>query len=104
MIEDASHQFPGTSKRTEPTRAPLELIRQQGHSQVVTSSPCQGTNIHRPTWGGKTATSKFGYPLPHQVARRAIPSGEFYGSAVKWWAREDLNFRPHAYQARALTN
>ena len=22
----------------------------------------------------------------------------------KWWAREDLNFRPHAYQARALTN
>ena len=20
-----------------------------------------------------------------------------------WWAREDLNFRPHAYQARALT-
>ena len=23
---------------------------------------------------------------------------------AKWWAREDLNFRPHAYQARALTN
>ena len=21
----------------------------------------------------------------------------------KWWAREDLNLRPHAYQARALT-
>ena len=21
----------------------------------------------------------------------------------KWWAWEDLNFRPHAYQARALT-
>jgi len=21
-----------------------------------------------------------------------------------WWAKEDLNFRPHAYQARALTN
>ena len=21
-----------------------------------------------------------------------------------WWAREDSNFRPHAYQARALTN
>ena len=28
-------------------------------------------------------------------------------SAVRregWWAWEDLNFRPHAYQARALTN
>jgi hypothetical protein len=23
---------------------------------------------------------------------------------VKWWAWEDLNLRPHAYQARALTN
>ena len=23
---------------------------------------------------------------------------------TKWWAWEDLNFRPHAYQARALTN
>ena len=22
----------------------------------------------------------------------------------QWWAREDLNFRPHAYQACALTN
>ena len=25
-------------------------------------------------------------------------------SETKWWAWEDLNFRPHAYQARALTN
>src|SRR4029077_18441366 len=25
-------------------------------------------------------------------------------SSDTWWAREDLNFRPHAYQARALTN
>ena len=24
--------------------------------------------------------------------------------AAKWWAWEDLNLRPHAYQARALTN
>ena len=26
------------------------------------------------------------------------------GAGAKWWAWEDLNFRPHAYQARALTN
>ena len=25
-------------------------------------------------------------------------------SLARWWAREDLNLRPHAYQARALTN
>jgi hypothetical protein len=24
--------------------------------------------------------------------------------SIEWWAWEDLNFRPHAYQARALTN
>ena len=24
--------------------------------------------------------------------------------ALRWWAWEDLNFRPHAYQARTLTN
>ena len=23
---------------------------------------------------------------------------------LKWWAEEDLNLRPHAYQACALTN
>ena len=27
-----------------------------------------------------------------------------WDSLAQWWAREDLNFRPHAYQARALTN
>jgi hypothetical protein len=25
-------------------------------------------------------------------------------AGCRWWAWEDLNFRPHAYQARALTN
>ena len=40
---------------------------------------------------------------------RLRPSG--YGATAfarfareGWWAWEDLNFRPHAYQARALTN
>ena len=27
-----------------------------------------------------------------------------YGPVQGWWAWEDLNFRPHAYQARALTS
>src|SRR4051812_49984744 len=34
------------------------------------------------------------------VARLAV-AGE---ASEGWWAWEDLNFRPHAYQARALTN
>ena len=32
---------------------------------------------------------------------RVLPSSK---AQPKWWAWEDLNFRPHAYQARALTN
>jgi hypothetical protein len=27
-----------------------------------------------------------------------------YPAKAGWWAWEDLNFRPHAYQARALTS
>ena len=56
----------------------------------------------------KQALSQLSYtPVPQRAAdtdaqrRRhcflASPSSE-------WWAREDLNLRPHAYQARALTN
>ena len=36
-------------------------------------------------------------PTPFMTDRRWL----IFGS---WWAWEDLNFRPHAYQARALTN
>ena len=36
----------------------------------------------------------FGVPA---VGTRQLPR-------LEWWAWEDLNFRPHAYQARALTN
>ena len=57
----------------------------------------------------KQALSQLSYtPAPHgaqepgdQVTdadpRRLVPGPE-------WWAREDLNLRPHAYQARALTS
>ena len=33
-----------------------------------------------------------------------IPSFPTLIRKYEWWAREDLNFRPHAYQACALTN
>jgi hypothetical protein len=32
------------------------------------------------------------------------PQGLQRPRANEWWAWEELNFRPHAYQARALTN
>jgi hypothetical protein len=33
-----------------------------------------------------------------------LPSRSSLQASEGWWAWEDLNFRPHAYQARALTN
>ena len=36
--------------------------------------------------------------------RRSLASACLGKTPLKWWAWEDLNFRPHAYQARALTN
>jgi hypothetical protein len=35
---------------------------------------------------------------PKSLVNQRQPMGQ------NWWAREDLNFRPHAYQARALTS
>src|SRR5467141_2771915 len=37
-------------------------------------------------------------PRPRRPAEPKLQSSE------GWWAWEDLHFRPHAYQARALTN
>ena len=39
-----------------------------------------------------------------KLARRAITRLRPADAREDWWAWEDLNFRPHAYQARALTN
>src|SRR6202165_6289099 len=42
--------------------------------------------------------------LRRSSLRSRGPAGPKLQSSEGWWAWEDLNFRPHAYQARALTN
>ena len=44
-----------------------------------------------------------------QLSYAPVPEDECFAlmnesRTMNWWAWEDLNFRPHAYQARALTN
>ncbi len=39
-----------------------------------------------------------------QLSYGPVPEDERCSALIVWWAWEDLNFRPHAYQARALTN
>jgi hypothetical protein len=38
------------------------------------------------------------------LAKQALSQLSYSPNRKAWWAWEDLNFRPHAYQARALTN
>ena len=38
------------------------------------------------------------------LRRRLLPAILERAGRATWWAREDLNLRPHAYQARALTS
>ena len=42
--------------------------------------------------------------LSYGPSKWAQPASASSSRSQSWWAREDLNFRPHAYQARALTN
>jgi hypothetical protein len=51
----------------------------------------------------KHALSQLSYgPVPEDECFTSIIAT--HGARPRWWAWEDLNFRPHAYQARALTN
>ncbi len=52
----------------------------------------------------KPALSQLSYaPSRTEVQSNRSPVEPEPASAI-WWAEEDLNLRPHAYQARALTN
>ncbi len=39
-----------------------------------------------------------------RLAKPALSQLSYSPQSKRWWAWEDLNFRPHAYQACALTN
>ena len=77
----------GSNRRPHACKAralPTELWPQR--AEGPRKSECGTRNFRLPTSGFRLLSSGF-----------APPSG-------RWWAWEDLNLRPHAYQARALTN
>ena len=55
------------------------------------------------SYGPKARCQRPGIRRPPRDAATLMPDPCPLASGL-WWAREDLNFRPHAYQARALTN
>ncbi len=69
--------------------------------------------ISRPKTTNSTRSVSFGQgtswsiwdsnPRPQACKARALPA-ELMPLRAAWWAWKDLNFRPHAYQACALTS
>ena len=52
----------------------------------------------------KHALSQLSYGPIKEVCPEPGCALDPLATTEEWWAWEDLNFRPHAYQARALTN
>jgi hypothetical protein len=67
---------------------------------IAESRSTQGSGANR------AETQPGAVSAPGHCWRNVLPPTCFKArSALKqWWAEEDLNLRPHAYQARALTN
>ena len=64
------------------------------------------TSIHRKTGGACRDRTDDLMLAKHALSQLSYGPGYRDKAlvALRWWAWEDLNFRPHAYQARALTN
>ena len=114
----------GDRDRTDDLKLAKLPLSQLSYAPLASPPPARRKNDpvdrfqvpspRRPCWRrAKAAHSGLlfapaGTRLGHGGARRAtarpptVPRTVVAGE--RWWAREDLNFRPHAYQARALTN
>ena len=82
----------------------------------VTGARCRGAHsaivvvVHREMVGGdggadrdRTDDLRLAKPALSQLSYSPTRAA-LLGGLPDWWAWEDLNFRPHAYQACALTN
>ena len=89
------------SGRTFPTggarrdRTDDLLLAKQALSQLS-----YGPDVGGLGWLANRSSRPEAQASPCRLRRATFPRFASEG----WWAWEDLNFRPHAYQARALTN
>ena len=84
----------GTSAPTR-TRDPIRI------PSAHQDQPSSGTPGHNPGGGGRDRTDD---PLLAKQVLSQLSYAPNGTTHTGWWAREDLNLRPHAYQACALTN
>ena len=66
--------------------------------------PQQPVPTNNPTKHGGADRARTGDLLLAKQALSQLSYGRPCCTRMIWWAREDLTFRPHAYQARALTS
>src|SRR5215475_14476465 len=95
-------------------RSPLHDVRQHAHANGARTRRIACANSFSRTsywesvgidrWWSQTESNR----RPPACKAGALPTELWPRIAApakrEWWACEDLNFRPHAYQARALTN
>jgi hypothetical protein len=118
-----------TSGRAAVKRPLTHQNRHHAHTASGWLPPSNGSRRHlgcnriTPIWWSQTGSNrrppacKAGalpaelWPLPDAEDFRRDPDNRHLASGatsgfdgLDWWAWEDLNLRPHAYQARALTN
>jgi len=67
------------------------------------SSSLLDTALFQEGWWSRTGSNRR-HPACKAGALPAELRPLILSMSEKWWAWEDLNLRPHAYQARALTN
>ena len=90
-------RWTGSNRRPPACKAgalPAELHPRSPSAGVQPISPpdhCQGEPTSQTKCGQRTSGPSSG------PARRSV-------DAARWWAEQDLNLRPHAYQACALTS
>src|SRR6185437_5839723 len=74
-------------------------------SLSIQTSGCEVMFRGRFGYGSQSAARLRSYELRRaHFASSSCVAAPRAAEGEAWWAWEDLNFRPHAYQARALTN
>ena len=91
-----NQNLPCTSRRTRVSnscRALFRLLTSRDECHAAITNPLH--SVKKPAARNKPNRGANSYNLTIEIKQNPTQ---------KWWAWEDLNFRPHAYQARALTN
>ena len=122
IIRDLRHG----DARSDPTSSRCQISRIASASRTKRRGIVFSTDETKPGWWSQTGSnrrppackagalptelwprSRFG-PPPLTLRRDRLRARWLAKPQLRrsegWWAWEDLNFRPHAYQARALTN